>query len=137
MADMKKANELYKGGFNCGQIVATFLSETCGFDEREARAGLAGFGGGMHCGENCSAVIGGVYSLGMYCGQRDPGDEAAKKKIGEMTEAFTKAFREKHGSLSCCELCTGKLEACASYIETAESTVLGLIAADKAGVKNA
>ncbi|MGI5978354.1 MAG: C-GCAxxG-C-C family protein [Oscillospiraceae bacterium] len=131
MADMKKANELYKGGFNCGQIVATFLSETCGFDEREARAGLAGFGGGMHCGENCSAVIGGVYSLGMYCGQRDPGDEAAKEKIEHMTTAFTRAFRDQHGSLSCSELCTGKLESCASYIETAESIVKSLVAEDK------
>lgn len=131
MADMKKAMALYKGGFNCGQIVATFLSETCGFDEREARAGLAGFGGGMHCGENCSAVIGGVYSLGMYCGQRDPGDETAKDKIGAMTETFTKGFREKHGSLSCCELCTGKLESCASYIDTAEQLVTQLVEADK------
>lgn len=131
MADMDKAYELYKGGFNCGQIVATFLSGPCGFDEREARAGLAGFGGGMHCGENCSAVIGGVYSLGMYCGQRNPGDDTEKKKIGEMTKAFTQAFREKHGSLSCSDLCTGDLHACASYIDTAESTVKELITKDK------
>ena len=128
---MKKAMALYKGGFNCGQIVATFLSGPCGFDEREARAGLAGFGGGMHCGENCSAVIGGVYSLGMYCGQRDPGDEAAKRKIDRMTGAFTGAFREKHGSLSCSELCTGKLESCAGYIETAEGIVTELIEEDQ------
>ena len=131
MADMKKANELYKGGFNCGQIVATFLGETCGFDEREARAGLAGFGGGMHFGENCSAVIGGIYSLGMYCGQRDPGDEEAKNKIEHMTVEFTRAFRDKHGSLTCADLCTGKLEDCASYIDTAESIVKALVAEDK------
>ena len=131
MADMKKATELYKGGFNCGQIVATVLSAPCGFDEREARAGLAGFGGGMHCGESCSAVIGGIYSLGMYCGQRDPGDTAAKEKIGAMTEAFTRAFREKHRSLSCCELCTGKLESCAGYIDTAESIALELLEKDQ------
>lgn len=131
MADMKKAMALYRGGFNCGQIVATFLSGPCGFDEREARAGLAGFGGGIHCGETCSAVIGAVYSLGMYCGQRDPGDTAAKQKIGEMTEAFTKAFREKHGSLACCELCTGELSSCAGYIETAEHLVTELIEGDR------
>ncbi len=131
MADMKKAYEMYKGGFSCGQIVSTFCSEVCGFDEKAARAALGGFGGGMHCGETCSAVIGGVYSLGMYCNHCEYNDGQAGDKITAMTKAFANGFKEKHGALTCRELCTNDLHKCGEYIETAQSLVEELVNGDK------
>lgn len=133
MADMKKAYEMYKGGFSCGQIVATFCSKECGFDEKQARAGLAAFGGGADCGELCSAIVGGLYSLGMYCNQCEPGDTAASDKITAMTKKLTDTFKEKYGALRCEKLCASMdLHRCGEYISLAQETVERLIAEDKA-----
>jgi len=132
MADMKKAYEMYKAGFSCGQIVATFCSEPCGFDEKAARAALGSFGGGIHRGEVCSAVVGGLYSLGMYCNHCEYGDERAKEKIAGMTDEFTEAFSAKHGSLCCRDLCnTGDLHKCGEYIGTSEELVKKLVASNR------
>lgn len=132
MADMKKAYEMYKAGFSCGQIVATFLSETCGFEEKSARAALGSFGGGIHKGEVCSAVVGGLYSLGMYCNHCEYNDEKAKDKIAKMTDEFTSAFIDRHGSLCCRDLCSvNDLHRCGNYINTAEELVKNLVENDK------
>lgn len=132
MADMKEAYRMYKGGFSCGPIVATFCSNVCGFDEKPARAALAGFAGGMHCGEACSAVIGAVYSLGMYCNQCEYNDDKAADKISKMTEELTTRFKDKHGSLVCRELsASGDMNRCGEYIETCTSIVTELVEADK------
>lgn len=133
MSDLKKAYEMYLGGFSCGQIVATFCSEKCGFDEKPARAALASFGGGAYCGELCSAIVGGLYSLGMYCNHCEYNDTAAGDKIKKMTGEFTAAFKEKYGSLRCEQLSASRdLHRCAEYIELAESLVSGLVEKDKA-----
>ncbi len=131
MADTKKAYEMYKAGFSCGQIVATFCSEVCGFDDKSARAGLGGFGGGMHRGENCSAVVGAVYSLGMYCNHSEYNDEAAGEKIVAMTKVFTDKFVEKYGSLRCCDLMNGDLHRCGEFIEFCKDAVTQLVEDDK------
>lgn len=128
MADMKKAYDMYLAGFSCGQIVATFCSDICGFDEKPARAALAGFGGGIHRGEVCSAVVGGLYSLGMYCNHSEYNDEKAKEKIAKMTDEFTDEFIERHGSLCCRDLCDmTNLHKCGEYIVTAEELVKNLV----------
>lgn len=133
MADMKKAYEMYKAGFSCGQIVATFCSEVCGFDEKIARAALGGFGGGMHQGENCSAVIGAVVSLGLYCNQSEYNDFEAGEKIDAMTKEFTDRFKEKYGSLCCRDLMKADdLHRCGEFIVTAEEIVIELVERDKA-----
>ena len=132
MADMSKAYEMYKAGFSCGPIVATFLSETCGFDEKAARAALGGFGGGMYCGETCSAVIGAVYSLGMYCNHCEYNDPQAGDKIAEMTKEFAERFKAKHGSLACRDLSKpADLHKCAEYIDSAEALVKELVERDR------
>lgn len=133
MADMQKAYEMYKGGFSCGQIVATFCSEKCGFDEKKARAALGAFGGGAHCGELCSAIVGGLYSLGMYCNHCEYNDSAAGERIAAMTKEFTAAFKEKYGALRCEQLCATKdLHRCGEYIDLAEELVSKLIEKDNA-----
>ncbi|NLW65796.1 MAG: C_GCAxxG_C_C family protein [Clostridiales bacterium] len=132
MADMSKAYEMYKAGFSCGQIVATFLSEICGFDEKAARAALGGFGGGMYCGETCSAAVGAVYSLGMYCNHCEYNDPQAGDKIVAMTKEFTEKFSAKHGSLACRDLCKPTdLHKCGEYIDTAVSLVSELVERDR------
>ena len=132
MADMKMAYRMYKEGFNCGQIVATCCAPECGFDEKTGRAALGGFGGGMHRGENCSAVIGAVVSLGLYCNQSEPNDSEAKEKIKAMTKAFTDKFEEKFGSLCCRDLMNGDLNRCGGFIDFSETAVKELVAQDKA-----
>lgn len=132
MSDMEKAYEMYLSGFSCGQIVATFCSEICGFDEKAARAALSSFGGGAHRGELCSAVVGGLYSLGMYCGHCEYNDEQAKAKIAGMTEVFTQGFIDEYGALSCRELCAeNDLHRCGEYIKKAKSLVISLTEADR------
>lgn len=132
MADMKKAYEMYLAGFNCGQIVTTFCSEMCGSDEKAARAALGGFGGGMHRGEVCSAVVGGLYSLGMYCNHCEYNDEQAKNKITKMTEDFTAGFSDEYGSLCCRDLCDmNDLHRCGEYIKKTEELVKNIIENDK------
>jgi len=132
MADMKKAYEMYLGGFSCGQIVATFCSEMCGFDEKVARAALGSFGGGIHRGEVCSAVVGGLYSLGMYCNHCEYNDEQAKDKIEKMTEKYIDGFLDEYGSLCCRDLCKeSDLHKCGDYINKTEELVRSLIEDDK------
>ena len=132
MADMKKAYEMYLGGFSCGQIVATFCSEMCGFDEKAARSALGSFGGGIHRGEVCSAVVGGLYSLGMYCHHCEYDDDIAKDKIKRMTDEFTAAFADTYGSLCCRDLCDmNDLHKCGEYINKAEEIIKYLIENDK------
>ncbi|NLC72492.1 MAG: C_GCAxxG_C_C family protein [Ruminococcaceae bacterium] len=132
MASMEMAYKMYLAGFSCGQIVATCCSEVCNFDEKIGRAALGGFGGGMHQGENCSAVIGAVVSLGLYCNHSEYNDQVAKEKIKEMTLEFTKRFKNEYGSLTCRELMTGDLHRCGGFIDFAEKTVKELVEADKA-----
>lgn len=132
MADMKKAYEMYLAGFSCGQIVATFCSGICGFDEKAARAALSSFGGGAHRGELCSAVAGGLYSLGMYCNHCEYNDEQAKARIADMTDKFTRGFLDEYGALCCRELCAeNDLHKCGEYIKKAEALIIGLIEADQ------
>ncbi len=132
MSDKKKAFEMYKAGFNCGQIVATYCSEACGNDEKTARAAIGGFGGGMHCGETCSAVIGAVYSLGVYCNHCEYGDMDANNKIVEMTKELTTRFKDEFGSLRCCDLLDEKdLGRCGNYLMKSTELVKELIERDK------
>ena len=132
MPDKKQAYDMYKAGFNCGQIVATFCSDMCGNDEKTARAALGGFGGGMHCGETCSAVAGGLYSLSVYCNHCEYGDLIAQNKITEMTKEFTSRFKDEFGSLRCSDLVdTNDLGRCGNYLMKATELVIELIERDK------
>jgi len=134
MADAKKAMEMYDAGLNCGQIVTTFLSEPCGFDEKTGRAAMGGFGMGLYNGEVCGAVVGALYALGMYCNHSAYNDEAAKMKIAAMTKDFTTCFLDKFGSLRCVHFTgDGDHNKCWTYIAEADSLVRTLLEEDKLG----
>lgn len=133
MADGKKAMEMYKAGLNCGQIVASFCSETCGFDEMSGRAALGGFGMGIHLGEVCGAIVGGIYSLGMYCNHCDYNDDTARYKITRMTSELTSHFLDTYGSICCRDLTSdGNHHRCWELIEQTNALVKDIVTHDKA-----
>lgn len=132
MADNKKAMEMYYSGFNCGQIVATFLSEQCGFDEKVGRSALGGFGMGLGNGEICGAIVGGIYSLGMYCNHCEYNDKEAKKKVDYMTKDLISYFLNKYGSLRCVHFTgDGDHNRCWDFIKDTDEFVKKLIEEDQ------
>jgi len=116
-ADMKEIAELHASGFSCSQVVAYMCSDLSGIDKKMALSAMAGFGGGLRCGEVCGAVSGGVYSLGMGFSYSEESNSAAKEKISELTKEFTARFREEFGFLTCRELLeAGGREMCEKYM---------------------
>lgn len=78
--------------YNCCQsVLIPFCPET-GLDEEQAYALGAPFGGGMHCGSVCGALIGGLMVLGLL--------GYAQKDIDTLMERF----RHRHGFIDCREL---------------------------------
>ena len=78
--------------YNCCQsVLIPFCPET-GLEEEQAYSLGAHFGGGMHCGEACGALTGGLMVLGMLGYDK------------ETSKAFTEAFRTAHGFLDCRDL---------------------------------
>lgn len=132
MSDRRKALEMFQSGFNCGQIVSTLESEICGNDEKIARAATGGFGGGMNCGEVCGTVSGSIYSLGVYCNHCEYNDTDSMEKVIDMTNDFTKRFKEEFGSLRCEELAPDlDMSKCGNYIVKAKELVEEIIERDK------
>ena len=131
MTKDKQALDMYYSGFNCGQIVATFLSETCGFDENDGRAAMGGFGMGLNNGEVCGAIAGGIYSLGMYCNHCEYDDNETRKKIGDMSRDLISYFLNKYGSLRCVHFSgEGDHNRCWDYIRETDEFVRKLIEED-------
>ena len=132
MSDMTKIHEMHAKGFNCAQVVAYFCCDINGADPEAALTAMGGFGGGLRCGEVCGTVSGAVYSLGQYCPYTDGNDTVAKSKIAELTIAFTAAFKEKFGTMTCRELIPdGDHAPCEGYMAWCIDKVHEIIEGDK------
>lgn len=96
--------EQFRQGFDCSQVVLMAFAEELGYDEEElARMGAA-FGGGMHHGDTCGAVIGALIALGMQFGNASAGEFEQKNLMNGKVKAFQEAFSERLGSLECRDL---------------------------------
>lgn len=102
---VKKAEELFRKGFNCSQAVFTAYADMFGFDEETALKVSAGLGGG--CGrqrELCGAVSGAVMIIGLKFGATDSEDREGKQLCYEKVREFTNEFKKNNPSIVCREL---------------------------------
>ena len=104
MDRVEKALERHSRGYNCCQAVACSFADTLGYSEDEVFRMGEGFGagmGGMQC--TCGAVSGAVMAAGMKnsSGKDQPGSKGQTYKL---SGALAEKFREKNGSVICCEL---------------------------------
>ena len=69
---------LFDQGFDCAQTVFSAFAEELDLDEETALKIAAGFGGGMHLGDMCGCVTGGLMVLGLKYGWNEEGDAVGK-----------------------------------------------------------
>ena len=104
MNDVSKAVELFRGGCACSQAVAATYGPRYGLSEPHALRVAAGFAAGMRMAETCGAVTGAYMVLGLAkCGHECKVVEG-RQAAYDAVVAFTNAFRERQGSLTCREL---------------------------------
>lgn len=105
MINEEKVVEMFKEGFDCGQVIACTIAEDLGIDRETALKSAAAFGGGTFDAGVCGAYIGGLIALGLKYGHSEPNDMAAKgKMIGKVCE-FKEKFAELHsGKTGCAEI---------------------------------
>jgi len=95
-----RAEELFRGGFNCAESTATALVEGQGLGEKcSCLPGLAtGLGGGIgHTGHICGAVTGAAMAIGFAAGRKKLADHNAEKAwanatVAELVDAFAQQF---------------------------------------------
>ncbi|OAA83865.1 C-GCAxxG-C-C family protein [Clostridium ljungdahlii] len=96
--------ELFKQGFDCGQVVLTNFAKELGMDTEQANKVAASFGGGMFCGETCGAVIGALIAIGLKYGHYLKDTPNTKNQnIAKVTE-FREKFLMRYDSTVCKEL---------------------------------
>lgn len=122
--------ELFKKGYNCGQIIAALLGDVCGLDRQVAFSGMVGMCDS--CGPNCSTLRGGAQCIGLYCRGNATDCASAKERAEKMIAALNSAFQNKHGSLLCSDLRKGDMMACAGYVDTVVDAVTELVQQDQA-----
>lgn len=100
----KRAEELFREGYNCAQAV--FLAFACEKMDRDEAARLASaFGGGLAGTRNtCGAVSGLAMAYGLLRGYADPTDKEAKRAEYEAVREMTEEFAQQNGSIICREL---------------------------------
>ena len=100
----KRAEELFREGYNCAQAV--FLAFACEKMDRDEAARLASaFGGGLAGTRNtCGAVSGLAMAYGLLRGYADPMDKEAKRAEYEAVREMTEEFAQQNGSIICREL---------------------------------
>ena len=119
---IRRAEELFMGGFNCSQAVVAAFADIYGFTEEQALKVSAGFGGGigrmrLTCGAAC-----GMFTLaGMHCGSTTRGDREGKSECYKVVQRMAVRFEKEHGSLTCSELLKLKKGAPLSF-EASERT---------------
>lgn len=104
----KRAEELFRQGYNCSQSVLLAFGDMTGLDEKTAAMLSSSFGGGLgRMREVCGAVTGVSMVLGLMKGYADPDDRQAKAAHYHLIQEFARRFREKNGSIICRELLSG------------------------------
>ncbi|MCL1858372.1 MAG: C-GCAxxG-C-C family protein [Oscillospiraceae bacterium] len=102
------AIELFSTGYNCAQSVFGAFCEDFGLDINIALKIACGFGGGgMRYKQTCGAVSGAIMAIGLKCGQYEKNDIETKKACYKKIYEFTDKFKNKNGSVKCCELLVG------------------------------
>lgn len=101
----EKVVEMFKEGFDCGQVITLAIAEDLGIDRQTALKSAAAFGGGTFDAGICGAYIGGLIALGFKYGHSRANDLVAKgKMIGKVCE-YKEEFSKLHcGKIGCSEI---------------------------------
>lgn len=100
----KKAEELFRSGFNCSQAVAGVFCEDLGADFDTVMKLSEGFGGGMaRMRLTCGAVSGMAMVTGLLM-SRGAGEGNTRGIVYEAVHELADRFKEKNGSVICAEL---------------------------------
>jgi len=104
MNKIERTNELFlNGGLNCTQAILTAYGDFHGIDPDTARVLGRPFSGGVGgSGQICGFITGAVQVLAHACNHSD--EYRARKDTHPKVIAFLKAFRDKHGAVTCNEL---------------------------------
>ena len=104
MTEEEARYRLFDQGFDCAQTVFSAFAEELDLDEETALKIASGFGGGMHLGDMCGCVTGGLMVLGLKYGWNEEGDAVGKDLMNRKAQEFERRFRERLGGLRCREL---------------------------------
>lgn len=101
----KKAEELFKQGYNCAQAVLGAFAEETGLTEKQAMMLASSFGGGMgRLREVCGAVSAMFMVLGIKEGYYLPDDQEGKKEQYKKVQEFAEKFKKENKTILCKEL---------------------------------
>ena len=100
----KATARLFEDNFDCAQTVFAHFAEELDLDEETALKIAAGFGGGMHLGDMCGCVTGGLMVLGLKYGWNEEGDAVGRDLMNRKAQEYERRFRERLGGLRCREL---------------------------------
>lgn len=104
----ERAVELFRTGgygYSCSQSVLGAFCEDNGLDLATALKLACAFGGGaLRYKGMCGAISGAIMVIGLKCGHYIKGDMEAKKFCHAKTQEFIDKFKEKNGSIICCDL---------------------------------
>ena len=105
MDHAKRAQELFKEGYNCSQAVVCAFTDLTGLDEATSARLSSSFGGGMgRLREVCGAVSGVYMVLGILQGYSDPKEHDGKIAQYHIVQEIARRFKEKNGSIICRDL---------------------------------
>ncbi len=91
-------------GFNCAQAVLVAFADDFNVDEQTALRITGAMGGGIRCGEMCSAILGGACAIGLKYGQASEEDSESKVICNKNTKKLTSQFKEIHNEVTCTNL---------------------------------
>ncbi len=101
----KRADELFRQGYNCAQAVLAAFGDLTGMEEVTALKLSSSFGGGIgRLREGCGAVSGMVMAAGCLYGYADSTDPTAKREHYARIQQLAARFREQNGAIVCREL---------------------------------
>ena len=96
---------LFDQGFDCAQTVFSAFAEELDLDEETALKIASGFGGGMHQGDMCGCVTGGLMVLGLKYGFSEPNDAVGKDLMNQKAMEYERRIQEvDEGCLRCREM---------------------------------
>ena len=101
----KKAQELFKEGYNCAQSVFCAFCDELGMEPEMALKLSSSFGGGMgKLREVCGAVSAMFMIAGIKFGYTSPTDSDAKSAHYELIQHLAQEFKRKNKTIICREL---------------------------------
>ncbi len=104
----KRAEELFRRGYNCAQAAFGAFAQEAGLEEDTALRLASSFGGGLgRLREVCGALSGVEMALGCLYGYDTPETGAVKKEHYARVQDLAARFRREFGSILCREILEG------------------------------